>query len=147
MGPFVIYNEVLGDLFEVDDSYYLAHCISSDAKMGAGIAVQFNKRFKLGVLRDIAKTNGLPVGSCHLVGKSLSLVTKVKYWHKPTYESFTEAIISMRELCLEKQITKIAMPMIGAGLDKLSWVKNKRIIQDVFADTNIAILVYRKKGK
>lgn len=39
----MIYNEIHGDLFSVDDSYHLAHCISADFALGAGIAVQFTR--------------------------------------------------------------------------------------------------------
>lgn len=37
------FTEIKKDLFTMDDAYCLAHCISSDAKMGAGIAVEFKK--------------------------------------------------------------------------------------------------------
>ena len=39
----MILKEEKRNLFEVDDKYYLAHCISEDCAMGAGIAVDFNK--------------------------------------------------------------------------------------------------------
>lgn len=35
------------DLFSVPNDYYLAHCISADFALGAGIAVEFNKRFDM----------------------------------------------------------------------------------------------------
>lgn len=45
------YMEMTGDLFAVPQGYYLAHCISGDFSLGAGIAKQFdevyNMRFKL----------------------------------------------------------------------------------------------------
>ena len=41
------FKEEHGNLFEVSDKYYLAHCVSTDCALGAGIAVQFQKRFKL----------------------------------------------------------------------------------------------------
>ena len=34
------------DLFDVSEDYYLAHCISADFALGAGIAKEFNKRYK-----------------------------------------------------------------------------------------------------
>lgn len=34
-----------GNLFNLDNSYAFAHCISLDAKMGAGIAKEFTKRY------------------------------------------------------------------------------------------------------
>lgn len=43
----MIYKEKIRDLFTVPDNYYLAHCISADFKMGAGIAVEFCKKFDM----------------------------------------------------------------------------------------------------
>ena len=43
----MIFTEIHKDLFTVDKSYYLAHCIASDFIMGAGIAVRFQKEFSL----------------------------------------------------------------------------------------------------
>ncbi|WP_342436735.1 macro domain-containing protein [Paenibacillus sp. FSL L8-0436] len=139
------YNEIYRDLFEVGNDYFLAHCISSDAKMGAGIAVQFKKRFGLGNLQKEAKQTPLKIGSCVIVGRVLNLVTKKVYWGKPTYETFTNSIEDMKRVAMDNGINKIAMPQIGAGLDRLSWSKNREIIQQVFKDIDIEILVCRFK--
>ena len=42
----MILNEKKGNLFELDKKYALAHCISQDCAMGAGIAVAFDKEFR-----------------------------------------------------------------------------------------------------
>lgn len=34
-------REIEGDLFNASKDYALAHCVASDLRMGAGIAVQF----------------------------------------------------------------------------------------------------------
>lgn len=141
----MIYKEEYKDLFTVSDDYYLAHCISSDAKMGAGIAVMFRKKFNLGQFQKNAANTPYKVGSCELVDRVLNLITKKVYYGKPTYETFTMALQDMKRVALEKGISKIAMPQIGAGLDKLSWGKNREIINDVFSDTDIEILVCRFK--
>ena len=39
----MIYKEEQRDLFSVSSDYYLAHCISADFKMGAGIAKKFTE--------------------------------------------------------------------------------------------------------
>lgn len=109
--------------------------------MGAGIAVQFRKRFDLANLRKHAKYSSLQVGSCIAVGRVLNLVTKQVYWKKPTYDTFTMAIEEMKKVAIDNEIKKIAMPQIGAGLDRLEWSKNREIIQKVFEDTDIEILV------
>lgn len=43
-----------------------------------------------------------------------------------------------------KAVIKIAMPIIGCGLDKLSWNKVSDIIKDVFMNTNMEILVCKQ---
>jgi hypothetical protein len=43
----MIYKEEIRDLFSVSEDYYLAHCISADFALGAGIAVEFVKRFNM----------------------------------------------------------------------------------------------------
>jgi len=40
-------QEIKQDLFELDSTHYLAHCISADFGMGKGIVVEFNKRLDL----------------------------------------------------------------------------------------------------
>ncbi|MFP3727428.1 macro domain-containing protein [Priestia filamentosa] len=139
------FNEVFKDLFTVEKDYYLAHCISSDAKMGAGIAVKFRENFSLDNLQVKAQHTPLKVGSCEQVDRVLNLITKKVYWGKPTYKTFKMAIVDMKRVAVENEIKKIAMPQIGAGLDRLSWVENSKIIKEVFADTDIEILVCKFK--
>ena len=50
----------------------------------------------------------------------------------------------MKTICYKETITKIAMPVIGCGLDKLSWDKVSEIIQEVFSDSDIEILVCKQ---
>lgn len=139
------YKEIYKDVFTVKKDYYLAHCISSDAEMGAGIAVDFRKKFQLASLQKKAKQKPLKIGSCELVGRVLNLITKRAYHGKPTYDTFKAAIEDMKKVAIENDIKKIAMPKIGAKLDKLSWGKNREIIKEVFADTDIEILVCKFK--
>ncbi|GGH19915.1 macro domain-containing protein [Paenibacillus segetis] len=135
--------ELKKDLFTMPEEYYLAHCISADAKMGAGIAVQFRKRFKLASLQERATRNELEVGKCYKVDRTLNLVSKSKYWHKPTYETLTMSIKSMKEICQQDSIHKIAMPEIGCGLDKLQWGRVKEILEEEFDETAIEITICR----
>lgn len=135
--------EIRKDLFTVPEEYYLAHCISADAKMGAGIAVQFRKRFKLTPLQDMASRNELEVGKCYKAGRVFNLITKSKYWHKPTYETLTMALRSMKEICIQESIHKVAMPEIGCGLDKLQWGRVKEILNEEFTGVAIEITICR----
>ena len=140
------------DLFTISEEYYLAHCISADYALGAGIAVEFNKRFDM---KRKLKENAPDYweymqlynlqGECILIERVLNLITKEKYWHKPTYKSMKQALNMMKKVCIANNITKIAMPMIGCGLDKLQWSQVKNIIENVFIDTDINIIVCVKE--
>ncbi len=77
-------------------------------------------------------------------GHVLNLITKERYFQKPTYQSMRLALEVMKRICGEEEIYKIAMPIIGCGLDKLSWDKVAKIINDLFMDTDIEILVCKQ---
>lgn len=149
------YEEKIIDLFTVDESYHLAHCISADFGMGAGIAVEFNKRFNMKNLLmskyptflhdyDYQINVLCKNGCCIKEGRVLNLVTKRCCWNKPTYESLKASLVSMKDICKSKGINKVAMPLIGCGLDKLEWDKVSQIIKNVFEDTDVEILVCKQ---
>lgn len=147
----MIYKEEQRDLFSVSDDYYLAHCISADYALGAGIAVEFNKRFDMRrKLKeefpdywDYMQTYNVQ-GECILIDRVLNLITKEKYYHKPTYKSMEQALSMMKIVCEANNINKIAMPIIGCGLDRLQWDKVSEIIKEIFNNTEIEILVCRQ---
>lgn len=80
-------------------------------------------------------------GDCILEGRVFNLVTKERYWNKPTITSMMNALTEMKRICLRENIDKIAMPTIGAGLDRLFWDEVAGKIKEVFADTDIEIMV------
>lgn len=142
----MIIREEKRDLFTVPQGYYLAHCISGDYALGAGIAKQFvevyNMRFKLH--KNFPIPNGdkfANVGEALLVDNVFNLVTKARCFHKPTYDTLYDTLVDMRDQCEELDITKLAIPYIGCGLDRLQWDNVKDVIEDVFEDTDIEILV------
>ena len=89
-------EELTKDLFALPEAYLLAHCISSDARMGRGIAVAFCKNFDLASLQASAKETPLEIGRCYREGRVLNLVTRQKYSGKPTYASLRQSLASMR---------------------------------------------------
>lgn len=130
------------DLFTVPQGYYLAHCISADFALGAGIAKVFdnvyNMRFKLFRNYNNYIYKG---GDALLIDNVFNLVTKQKCWHKPTYESVREALEMMMEQLDFIGAKKLAMPRIASGLDKLSFDKVYEIICEVFDDMDIEIVI------
>ena len=48
---------------------------------------------------------------------------------------------AMKTLALNNNVKKIAMPLIGCGLDRLKWEKVSEIIKETFSETDIEILI------
>ncbi len=137
------------DLFTVPDDFFLAHCISADFALGAGIAAEFSKRFDMrNVLRKSLPfylehfINDNVIGDCIRVGRVFNLVTKKNYWNKPSYESLMIALSKLKD----SGVTKLAIPKIGCGIDGLDWDKVYNVICSVFDNTDIEILVCVKEN-
>lgn len=143
--------ETKGDLFAIDDNY--CHCVSQDFEMGKGIAVLFRDKF--GQI-DALKAQKPAVGGCAYItrmppGASVRgltvtryvfyLVTKEKYWQKPTLKTLAASLTRMKDLCINLKITTLAMPRIGCGLDRLNWDNVKHVVTSVFHDVPICITV------
>lgn len=130
------------DLFTVPQGYYLAHCISADFALGAGVAKTFDEVYNMRLkLFDMYQDYEYTSGDALLVDNVFNLVTKAKYYHKPTYSSVKEALEKMKKWMEMLHINKVAMPKIGCGLDKLQWMYVYDIICDVFEDTDVEILI------
>ena len=134
-------TEKQGDLFTSDAS--LAHCISADLSMGKGIATLFKNKF--GKVDKLAEQHVTPGGCAYLKDGNryiFYLVTKDHYWNKPTYETLKNSLIACKNLCVYLKMTRLAMPRIGAGLDRLEWPKVLDIIHQVFDKTAIQVTIY-----
>lgn len=147
----MIYKEEVRDLFSVSEDYYLAHCISADFGMGKGIVIEFNKRFDIKNKLQTKYPNFVNDyhhyrygGMALIEGRVINLITKERYWQKPTYETLRNAL-NIARIRLPLDCKKIAMPVIGCGLDRLEWSKVSDIIKDIFSDTDIEILVCKTK--
>ena len=139
-------SEITQDLFTVPQGFYLAHCISGDYALGAGIAKKFNEiynmRFKLHKNYPIPDGEKFDnVGRALLIDNVFNLVTKNRYFEKPTYDTLRETLEDMKYQCDDLDINKLAMPRIAAGLDRLDWEQVKEIIDEVFEDTDIQVVI------
>ena len=136
----MIYREIKGDLFNAPIDFYLAHCISADYKLGAGIAVQFDKRYNMRSKLNKIGYVGFP--QVLLIDNVFNLITKERYYHKPTNFTIRATLIKMCDICKSNNINKLAMPKIGCGLDRLQWGEVSQMIKDVFQNMDIEIRIY-----
>jgi hypothetical protein len=133
------------DLLQLKGS--LAHCVSSDFKMSRGVALEISHKY------PAMKRMSPDTPSPHLIGKTMgykipgqekwifNIVTKEKYTDKPTYEDFIKAIASLKEQVTRLKITRLNMPMIGCGIDRLNWQYVRDILERAFSDTDCTLMV------
>jgi O-acetyl-ADP-ribose deacetylase (regulator of RNase III) len=146
-------EELEGDLFAVIEGS-LAHCVSVDLKMGKGIATVFKSRY--GRVDELV-AQGVQIGGVAVLDFSTEsdarddgprssfayyLVTKQRYFHKPTYDSLRRSLCAMRDHAVLHDVRSISMPRIGAGLDKLQWERVREVLREVFAGTGILLRVF-----
>ena len=136
------YKEVTGDLFESKDSG-IAHCVSQDLHMGKGIAVAFKKKFggvdqlkeqhpKIGNLVYLSQDSCIP----------FYMITKEKYWHKPSYSNVFSSLQELRKKAEELNIATLSMPEIACGLDMLNWNVVRSLIWLAFSSSKVCVTVY-----
>lgn len=140
-----------GDLFSSTDEA-MAHCVSRDFAMGAGVAKGFRAKFgrveelkaqnpKIGGMAFIDVWNKKRMGTQTI----FYMVTKNKYFEKPTLKTVKKSLEATRDAMMDMGLRSLSMPMIAAGLDQLSWPLVLREIEDVFNQTDIVITIWYLK--
>ncbi|XP_060836859.1 uncharacterized protein LOC132919335 isoform X2 [Rhopalosiphum padi] len=137
-----IFEEIDEDLFKLSKDYSLAHCVAEDLRMGAGIAVDFKRIFGgVGKLVD----QKLKIGNVGIVERhnqyAFYLVTKKFSNGKPTINTMEKVLRSLVIIMKKFNLTKLGIPKIGCGLDKLDWSDTKSLIIDIFSGSGIDITV------
>ena len=133
---FELINKI-GNLFESIDS--LAHCISSDFKMSAGIARSFKRKFPY----NFPESTTSPLSVQHLDDHFIFyLVANKRFFQKPTYDNLRQSLGAMRNPANKHKVTQISMPKTGYGLDWLEWHKVECLIKENSAQSKLTITVY-----
>lgn len=149
--------EIKKDLFKEpfnNENDVYAHCISQDFAMGAGIAKTFSEKFpqlvsnKNKMIEEYKNNNPykrIYVADCNGT-KIVNLVTKQKYWMKPTITNLDLSLWNLRKFIEDNSnIKRILMPRIGSGLDRLEWEEVKSAILENLEDLDIEVKVFYLK--
>ncbi|XP_065217185.1 uncharacterized protein LOC135843285 [Planococcus citri] len=143
-------EEANEDIFLQGPSFALAHCVSQDLRMSAGIARDFVRHFGG---REMLLTQPHNVGEVATLKRKVEgtvsqghyiifcVVTKIHYYDKPTYKDFSLGIQNLARECTRRKIKKLAIPRIGCGLDQLDWGQVRPIIVREFREIPINIKV------
>ena len=141
-------NMIEGDVFEAPEASTLVHCVGADLLMSDGIAVKFKEKFVseqhvMQTLLEQEKKQGEVILQNTTNRKVIHLVTKaLSTMKKPSWGDFKNAVKNLKQICEKNGIHDLAMPKLGAGLDRLYWPSVKKLLNATFAGSNIKINVY-----
>ena len=104
---------------------------NGEAVMGKGIALQAKERYPElpTLLAYHIKTCGNTIGISK-EHKIITFPTKNNYWEKSSYELIKESCHDLFILCIQWNIEKIVMPMVGCSNGGLKWDEVKKIIYE-----------------
>ena len=130
------------DLFSSPDDISLAHCISQDLRMGKEKSERYKELFGS---PDHLQGQGKQVGQIAILSLEkrfvYHMITKQTFWEKPTYEALNQCLLEVKSHAVKNQVKQINMPKVGCGLDRLNWIIVRRIIERIFGDTDIHIII------
>ncbi|KAH8327632.1 hypothetical protein KR074_004918 [Drosophila pseudoananassae] len=154
-------TEARGNLFSAPENYALVHSVSADFAMCAGINLQF--RCKFGQVDELKRQNR-HTGNVAVLEQNgryiYNLVTKERSHEKCTYTALYYALLAMREHMVsglilswiltpnsfhsqrEHGVTKLAIPRLGCGIDRLDWLRVRSLLDLVFADDHVDIIAF-----
>lgn len=151
----MVFIEEHGDITKQPKEYVIAHCISVDCAMGAGVVVPICKKH-VGLkpsCKEYVRKNPNALGFAYRYEDDLGVVynmfSKQNVSEHAGYLISYEQYLSQLKRCLESirlqmQLNHenyLAMPLIGCGLDRCKWDDVKEIILDVFKRTNVTIKI------
>ena len=134
-----------GDLFEATSA--LGHCISKDIKMSRGIALEFRNRF--GGIQELLD-QGPQVGGIVTLRRGRQviyyLVTKSRFFQKPSIQTLRSSLLAMRRHMLAHGIPTVALPRVGAGIDRLPWPEVEGVLYEIFGNSQVNAIVHIWEG-
>lgn len=138
----MLLREVHGDLFVAKDN--MAHCVSADFHMSAGIAVEFKNRYghKAELLSECWEVGSVARKKLDSGLYVFYMVTKARYFQKPTYSNLRRTIIELARWVELLGIRSLAIPPISCVRDKLEWSRVRAILEEVFNGLDVEIVVY-----
>lgn len=136
MAPVV---QVWGDVFTFPTA--LAHAVSADLHMGAGVAVDFRQHF--GCVEELLSQNRRVGEVAYLEHNNyyiFYLITKQHYWEKViSLDMVLSCLFNLSALCISLGVKEVSLPRIGCGLDLLKFEDVLPRILAAFQDVAVKV--------
>ncbi|HEY3819750.1 MAG TPA: macro domain-containing protein [Polyangiaceae bacterium] len=139
-----------GDIFASEGITAYAHGCNCAGAMGAGIAIEFKRRWPA-MFDEYAKLcadGRFGLGDVFVwtdgVTTVFNLGTQAHWRKKAQLPALAKSLRKMVELADHAGIARIGLPRIGAGLGGLDWMRVKRVLGDVGAETKLTLTVFEQ---
>jgi O-acetyl-ADP-ribose deacetylase (regulator of RNase III) len=129
-----------GNIFNLEDIQNYAHGCNCAGAMGKGIALQFKEKFPKMYIeyKRLCKEGLFSLGDIYAYnygnGIIFNLGTQATWKTKADINAVENSLIKMLSYAHQNNISKIALPKVGAGLGGLNWDDVKFVINKVAKD-------------
>ncbi|KAF0735453.1 Uncharacterized protein FWK35_00023553, partial [Aphis craccivora] len=130
------YLEVTGDIFSLDKTWALGHCVSKCLTPSRGKALKFKNNFNniKQIVNQKKNTNEI----AYLKTDDqwlLYLITKDNYNDKPKFSNKFKTLENTKQFGIENKIKKLALLKICEFLDNKKWDITSNMIKFIFQNT------------
>lgn len=144
----IIYKQ--GNLFE-DEAEAFVNAVNLVGVMGAGIALQFKKRYPE-MFKDYkkqCKAGKLALGTMHVYKRKeenpkyiINFPTLYHWKDKSKLKDIKQGLEDLLTVVKKKKIKSIAIPALGCGVGGLEWREVKQVIENTFKDSKVQVHLY-----
>jgi O-acetyl-ADP-ribose deacetylase (regulator of RNase III) len=141
---------IKGDLFATEGLTAYGHGCNCAGAMGAGIAIEFRRRWPRMHDEYVARCADRRFGLGDVFvwteeGTTIYNLGTQEHWRKKAQlPALAKSLRKMVELATHAGVTRIGLPRIGAGLGGLDWMRVKRVLTEVGAETEVALEVFEQ---
>jgi O-acetyl-ADP-ribose deacetylase (regulator of RNase III) len=139
-----------GDLFAAKGIHAWAHGCNCAGSMGAGIAVEFKRRFPRMFEEYQARCSDgrFGLGDVFVWSEGETTVYNLgtqEHWRKKAQlAALAKAVGRMVSLAEKGGVERIALPRIGAGLGGLDWPKVRGVLEEAGGATGVELVVFER---
>jgi O-acetyl-ADP-ribose deacetylase (regulator of RNase III) len=142
-------RNVTGNLFD-QNLHALAHGCNTAGVMGAGIALEFRKRYPpmYEIYRAMCGTGDFRLGTAFAWTEELDMrplifcmATQPTPGPTASLDAIRTSLTQVLTECEALGVTEVGMPRIGAGLGGLDWADVSKVVTEVAHDSPVDVVV------
>jgi O-acetyl-ADP-ribose deacetylase (regulator of RNase III) len=139
-----------GDIFAAEGVKAYAHGCNCAGAMGAGIAIEFKRRWPRMFDEYVARCadGRFRLGDVFVWSEGehtvFNLGTQEHWRKKAQIPALTKSLAKMLELAAHAGIERVGLPRIGAGLGGLDWTRVKKVIAEAGKESPVTMVVFEQ---